>query len=503
MPQRNNGIAYSYVRFSSKRQELGDSLRRQTEMAEEYAIKNGLKLSSKNFQDLGISAFREGKRASLVDMLAAIEEGQITAGSTIIIEALDRLSRRGIDATLETVKEILRKDVQVVSLSDGLLLTKNSLNDLQSVIRIAVAADLAHKESERKALRLRETKGQQREAALSGKPINKILPFWLQRTEAGYAFSDKAGVARQIVQLKQEGKGSNMIAKTLNKLGIAGVRTAQWNHASITKMLKNPALYGAYQTGETTKDRELIKLELVEAYYPALLNKEEWLLLQSDQSKSKRGRRSANNPYSGLLRCECGGALVKRQHTVKGKLYVYHGCLNAKDGRCTQNISIKGLDGALTTILGRLEFKKKQTLSQSIHQERQQLEARINDLNSKLQVLDDIPLSVIKSIGTMESRLKEITDQIAKDEREQRGIEAVKSEKLSSITDGLELNLLLKRVLKSITVFRSGNGWAVKVLHLSGHKQNFLMVDGEIKFLSDTIALQNLLAGFREATENS
>lgn len=78
-------------------------------------------------------------------MLDTIENGQITAGPTIIIEALDRLSRRGIDATLETVKDILRKDVQVVSLSDGLLLTKNSLNDLQSIIRIAVAADLAHK----------------------------------------------------------------------------------------------------------------------------------------------------------------------------------------------------------------------------------------------------------------------------------------------------------------------------------------------------------------------
>ena len=114
MPQPNNGIAYSYVRFSSKRQEQGDSLRRQSEMAEEYALKNNLKLSSKNFQDLGISAFKEGKRPSLVDMLSAIDEGQITSGSTIIIEALDRLSRRGIDATQETVKEILRKDVQVV-----------------------------------------------------------------------------------------------------------------------------------------------------------------------------------------------------------------------------------------------------------------------------------------------------------------------------------------------------------------------------------------------------
>lgn len=38
MPQQNNGIAYSYVRFSSKRQEQGDSVRRQTEMAEKYAL---------------------------------------------------------------------------------------------------------------------------------------------------------------------------------------------------------------------------------------------------------------------------------------------------------------------------------------------------------------------------------------------------------------------------------------------------------------------------------
>ncbi|MBL0897058.1 recombinase family protein, partial [Pectobacterium atrosepticum] len=82
MPQDNNGIAYSYVRFSSKKQASGDSLRRQTEMAEEYASRHMLRLSSKNFQDLGISAFREGKRPSLADMLTAIDEGQITAGST-------------------------------------------------------------------------------------------------------------------------------------------------------------------------------------------------------------------------------------------------------------------------------------------------------------------------------------------------------------------------------------------------------------------------------------
>ncbi|RJL20332.1 recombinase family protein [Pectobacterium polaris] len=503
MPQDSNGIAYSYVRFSSKKQASGDSLRRQTEMAEEYASRHMLRLSSKNFQDLGISAFREGKRPSLADMLTAIDEGQITAGSTIIIEALDRLSRRGIDVTLETVKEILRKDVQIVSLSDGLVLTKSSLNELQSVIRIALAADLAYKESERKAQRLRETKGQQRQDALNGIPINKILPFWLKRTETGYTFSDKVETARQIVTLKQEGKGSNMIAKFLNKRGIAGIRTAQWNHASITKMLKNPALYGAYQTGETNKEREMIQLEIVEGYYPALISKDEWLLLQSDQSKSTRGRRSTDNPYSGLLRCGCGGALIKRKSTIRGKLYVYHGCLNAKDGRCSQNLSIKGLDDALATMLGRLEFKKAVTSDRSAYLERQQLENRIANLNKTLQEVDHVPASVIQTIITMEARIKEITQQIETGEREQRGIDAVNNAKLSSITDSLELNLMLKRVLKSITVTRCGLGWAVRVFHLSGHSQSFLLVNGQLKLVSDSIALKRLLAEYMEDDKTS
>jgi len=497
MPQPNNGIAYSYVRFSSKRQEQGDSLRRQSEMAEEYALKNNLKLSSKNFQDLGISAFKEGKRPSLVDMLSAIDEGQITSGSTIIIEALDRLSRRGIDATQETVKEILRKDVQVVSLSDGLLLTKDSLNDLNSVIRIAVAADLAHKESERKAERLRQTKGQQREAALAGMPINKILPFWLVRTTAGYAFSDKADVARKIIRLKQSGKGSNMIAKILNNEGIAGIRAAQWNHGSITKMVKHPALYGAYQTGETNKERHFIIGELIENYFPALITKEEWLLLQSDQSKSKRGTRTEDNPYSGLLRCSCGGSLVKVKTTVRDKLYVYHKCLNAKDGRCTQKLSIKGLDDALPKILGRLEFKKSQTPDQSSIEEVKQLEQRINHLNEQLMTLTEPPLSVMQTISRLEIQKKTLTDTITRSQREQQGIDSIKPEMLSTVT-GLELNMMLKRVLECITVSPAGTNWRVQIKHISGDTQGFILTDGEVRFVSDTIQLRRQLAEFKD-----
>jgi DNA invertase Pin-like site-specific DNA recombinase len=54
--------AYSYVRFSSPGQATGDSLRRQTEMAEAYAKERGLQLNNSSFRDLGISAFSGSNR---------------------------------------------------------------------------------------------------------------------------------------------------------------------------------------------------------------------------------------------------------------------------------------------------------------------------------------------------------------------------------------------------------------------------------------------------------
>ncbi|MEI7279733.1 recombinase family protein, partial [Pectobacterium atrosepticum] len=148
---------------------------------------------------------------------------------------------------------------------------------------------------------------------------------------------------------------------------------------------------------------------------------------------------------------------------------------------------------ALATMLGRLEFKKAVTSDKSAYLEKKQLEKRIANLNITLQEVDEVPSSVIKTISTMEARVKEITEQQAKVEREQRGIDAVNNAKLSSITDSLELNLMLKRVLKSITVTRSGSSWAVRIFHLSGHTQSFMLDNGKLKFVSDSIALKNLL----------
>jgi hypothetical protein len=80
-------IAYSYKRFSSDAQSQGDSLRRQTELAQKYIDNHpelGLILDTAlNLTDLGVSAFRGDNMTTgaLSDFLAAVYQGHIPPGS--------------------------------------------------------------------------------------------------------------------------------------------------------------------------------------------------------------------------------------------------------------------------------------------------------------------------------------------------------------------------------------------------------------------------------------
>lgn len=483
---KQNGKAYSYIRFSSKKQEQGDSVRRQTELAEQYAHVHGLILSDKNFQDLGISAFKEGNRPSLGDMLEAIEKGQIEQGSTIIIESLDRLSRRGIDVTQQIIKSILQRNVFIASLVDGLLLNRESVNDLVSVIRIALAADLAYKESEKKSQRLRETKGQQRQRALNGEVINKILPFWLQRQKDKFLFSDRIDTVKRIIELRREGLGTNKIAKVLNEEGHRPLRSAGWNHTTIAKTINSVALYGAYQTSETTIDRKVILLDIIEDYYPAVISKEEFMLLQSDQKHNKPGYKSEHNAFSGILKHECGGALVRKFHVASGKTYQYHVCANARDGKCNVTKNFKNIEVALFRVMKELKIEERTNFDESLLAEENAIKEKIQDLNNLIINLPKVPVSVIQTISALEEKLEEIESKIKQQNSMIISENAFDINLLQEIKEPQKLNMMLKRVIEQITISNTGKKWWIKVLYKNRHIQSFIWDGEKITFFSDT-----------------
>lgn len=489
---KQNGQAYSYIRFSSKKQEQGDSVRRQTELAEQYAHANNLILSDKNFQDLGISAFKEGNRPSLGDMLEAIEKGQIEQGSTIIIESLDRLSRRGIDVTQQIIKSILQHNVFIASLVDGLLLNRESVNDLVSVIRIALAADLAYKESEKKSQRLRETKGQQRQRALNGEVINKILPFWLERKQDKIVFSDRLDTVKRIIELRRKGLGTNKIARTLNDEGHKPLRSAGWNHTTVGKTINSVALYGAYQTSETTKDRKVILLDIIENYYPAVISKDEFILLQSDQKQNKPGYKSEHNAFAGILKHECGGALVRKFHVVSGKTYQYHVCANARDGKCHVTKNFKNIELALFRIMKELKVEKNTNFDQTLLAERDAIKANIQRLNDVLIEFSEPPRSVIQTIHNLEKKVEELEAKIKMQNSMIISEQAFDFNLLQEIQQPQELNMMLKRIIENITIYNIGKKWRIKVLYRNRHVQSFIWDGEKTSFISDTKKILDL-----------
>src|SRR5581483_5571399 len=100
--------AYSYLRFSRPEQAQGDSLRRQTSMAAEYAARHGLNLDSElNLRDLGVSAFRGANATvgALGGFLKAITDGLVPPGSLLLVEALDRVSRQSARQAVRRLEE--------------------------------------------------------------------------------------------------------------------------------------------------------------------------------------------------------------------------------------------------------------------------------------------------------------------------------------------------------------------------------------------------------------
>jgi len=92
------GKIYSYLRFSSRAQELGDSKRRQLAKAHEYCRIRGLTLETTTCEDLGVSTWK-GKNITsgqLGNFLRAVDEGLIGRDSTLLDEHLDRVTGKNL-----------------------------------------------------------------------------------------------------------------------------------------------------------------------------------------------------------------------------------------------------------------------------------------------------------------------------------------------------------------------------------------------------------------------
>ena len=471
--------AYLYIRFSSKQQEQGDSVKRQEAAARKWCDDNSVELSDLTFEDLGVSAFKEGgKRPALADLIEAIEVGKIARDSYVLVENDDRLSRRGWYATQQMIRHmVLDLGVKLVVLSSNTVYDQSNIEDIAQNILLMFNADRAYKESQRKSEMIRAARQTRRDnESLTGK-----LPFWLIRKDDQIILdSAKADTVRLIVELKKNGKSNQATARFLNDQKIKSATGGKWNASAIRMVCSNHAIYGAKAYFITDGSRKMSLDKVVEDKLPAIVTKADFDAVQTTQKH--RGRRSTKTPFSLLLKCgKCGGGMVQRTSMYKEKKMIYRRCIASLEGRCDQNRLIREPDLILSTAL------KDMTYIDSVHQH----VSKVSEIQKQIETLKEtqdrlLALGQVDALTNLYTTMTQLDQKLqqakVEDEAQEQKPIDFNYKNVFDIEDTAEQNAMLKRVVHSIELHylglvdkKTSSKWRIKVNQRNNHHQSFVV----------------------------
>ena len=304
-------IAYSYMRFSSEKQAKGDSFRRQEELIKDYLAKRpDLELDpTLNLKDSGLSAYKgtHAKKGALGVFMRLVEDGRIEAGSYLLVEHFDRLSREEILTAQSQFLQLISDGIIVVTLADGREYSKESVNANPMELFMSIMMMVkAHQESKDKAERVGKAWRQKMLKVSEGVQLTKRVPFWIDKEDRSKTLPEKVGVVKRIFKLSADGLGGQRICSLLNSEGVEPPtkKAKKWGVSSVKKVLNSEAVIGVLNTADGVRH---------EGYYPRVIADKLWMKTRFQGVTSKATRDSHNvHPLSGLCVCAACGATAQR-----------------------------------------------------------------------------------------------------------------------------------------------------------------------------------------------
>jgi len=330
-------LAYSYKRFSSDAQSQGDSLRRQTELAQRYidnhpelglVLDTGLKMT-----DLGVSAFKGDNinSGALGRFLEAVFQGHIPQGSYLLIESFDRFSRQQANIAAGDLLNLVNRGIVVVTLNNEQTYKASDFADgtqgLVSFMGAFIAMEGAHREQVNKGKRIAAAWSNKwqllRSDVESGrtpaKLLTKIRPFWLD--ENLFPIPNKVAILKEIFEKRANaGWGKTAIANYLNlnktptpkgKMLPNGA-TKLWNASTVDKLLSSKAPAGVFVNVHGLE---------IEGYYPQVIDDVTYTKVRAlMNTPTVKGQDvSKRHPLTGLVKhLQCGQVMRRINKGSRG-----------------------------------------------------------------------------------------------------------------------------------------------------------------------------------------
>lgn len=324
-------LAIPYVRFSTPKQERGDSKERQLETCLAYIEQNGWE-AQPALMDLGLSAYKGDHLHSgaLGKFTRQVIEGEIPEGTILVVEQLDRLSRQGHRKALRWMEDMTERGIRIAVVGQNRIYDNASLTaNLIETLEVLITGKAAHDYSVRLSERVGSAWRKKIERTQDGVMLSRSCPGWLEpvgqgQGEDGTSFrviEERAATVRQIYLWSADGYGIQKIAHMLNSnpaFAAWGRSGNGWSMTHILRLLENSTPEGDYVPYMNNRKKD--DGERVIGYYPRIVDAD--LVARARAAlKSRKGtgsnrttRATYNNLFAGLMRCgKCGGRVVMRR----------------------------------------------------------------------------------------------------------------------------------------------------------------------------------------------
>jgi DNA invertase Pin-like site-specific DNA recombinase len=325
-------LGHPYLRFSSRKQRHGDSVRRQTEdtvagmSPATWCENNKVILSLKTYRDMGLSAWKGAnvKQGDLKLFLEAIKVGEVRPGDFLLVEKLDRISRQGVDEGMDVIKEILRAGVKIVTLCNGRVYDRQCLTGLtKGLLELQIMLEQAKEYSDNLSRRVASSKERLRQDVRAGRKLmTRKLPGWVRVGPGGKLelIPEHAQTVGLIFRWAIEGHGLKGIMRKLSAAGTPPMgRKAYWNKTYVRDVLTSRAVLGEFQPcrfveveeeaekgNKITVRKRVPDGDPIPDYFPRVVSDDDFVRAQAGlkDRKHKVGRQAAEtvNVFKGLLR---------------------------------------------------------------------------------------------------------------------------------------------------------------------------------------------------------
>lgn len=457
--QLSGRTAVSYARWSSGRQSRGSSSARQTKLAADYAARAGMVLD-RQIVDEGVSAFSGSNlEAGLGAFLDGIRSGALSANLVLLIENMDRFSRLNPMDVLPMFLEVLKTGLIIVTLQDEAIHTDAKYRENPMLlVPSLVSMQLAHDESRKKSVRLRESWAARINRIASGErlPISKV-PFWIDRETQG--FNERADDARKIFKLAAAGQGASAITRLLNEQGIPSSRGGTWGRSMVQDVLKSKEAYGTL----------VIKGHEQPNYYPALISETTSLAISNRARRQRRNPQASTdaNLFPRLLVCGgCGGPMNVTTTSSGWKRYRYAVCSHRAIARneCTaRNWPYDFFEEEFVVRLGGILARPHESSSDHpVPSERVELVERLEALNARRE--SAIQMSIEAETPENQRSFRVAADKLSKDAEAIRARLIALSEGEAAETEAVTQNAGIAVALKEAKIMRQNDRPALRNL---------------------------------------